>query len=324
MAKNHAAHATGDDDLDALIGELRREAARRRAEPSFPVDEEAALGMQLDGHAPHGSLGRLTQLADAIDTLRRQADGPLAGSAKTGPFGIRRAASPDWHRWQESLTALIRLAAASIRQCAARFADVERRLAIVEPGGAAGRGRPCGTVAVGVTDDEVAGWLLGVAPPGDRRVLYCGAEAEEAVATLRQASVDAYGVTLGGEPFLTHPDLHAGDLAEHLRSVGDGALGAVIAAGVVLAAGPGYLADLAVELSRVTGEVAVISVAPWAWREQVGPEHADLAPARPLSAETWLAALSRAGFTASATYARDGTRYRVLATRAGAALPPPA
>ena len=49
--------------------------------------------------------------------------------------------------------------------------------------------------------------------------------------------------------------------------------------------------------------------------ERVGPQLSDLATARPFSAETWLAALTRAGFTTTAVHAPDGRSYKVVATR---------
>ena len=67
--------------------------------------------------------------------------------------------------------------------------------------------------------------------------------------------------------------------------------------------------------------MAAVSEAPWWWRERLPPAETDLAEARPLMAETWLAGLHQAGFKGSATYAPDGHSYAVLAWRERAAEP---
>ena len=59
--------------------------------------------------------------------------------------------------------------------------------------------------------------------------------------------------------------------------------------------------------------VAVAAEAPWSWQVRVGPVEADLATARPLSADTWLGALHEAGFLATAVHADDGQSYLVTA-----------
>src|ERR1700722_13876608 len=55
----------GGTDLDALIGDLLAEAARRRAESGFPLDEEARLGMELDRQAPRPLPAKMERLAQA-------------------------------------------------------------------------------------------------------------------------------------------------------------------------------------------------------------------------------------------------------------------
>lgn len=90
-------------DLDELIGEIRREAARRRAAPSFPVDEEARIGLEMDALGPQGAGA---DLAASIAGLRQLAASPDAA--------VREVAA---------------LAASAVQALAVRLDLLERRLA---------------------------------------------------------------------------------------------------------------------------------------------------------------------------------------------------
>ena len=94
--------------------------------------------------------------------------------------------------------------------------------------------------------------VLAEALPADERVLYAQAEPDEVVAQLRAAGVDAYGVTEAGSPHRPGPDVRFADLLEHLRAVPDGALGAVVLAGLPEAMSPVAVGPLVAELGRVT------------------------------------------------------------------------
>jgi hypothetical protein len=58
-----------------------------------------------------------------------------------------------------------------------------------------------------------------------------------------------------------------------------------------------------------------VGEAPWWWQERLGPVEADLSDGRPFTGETWIAAFSHAGFSASGRYATDGRSYCVEAQR---------
>jgi hypothetical protein len=137
------------------------------------------------------------------------------------------------------------------------------------------------------------------------------------VPSLRDAAVDAYGLTPLGDPYLVHPDVRHGQLPDHLASVADDALGAVVVAGPVTVTGPAVLEGLATQVARTARAVIVISEAPWWWRHRVGPEESDLSGTRPFAPETWLAALQRADVTGSVTYDDTGSSYLLVAGRSG-------
>lgn len=100
--------------LDELIGEIRREAARRRAAPSFPVDEEAGIGVELDALGPAAGGA---DLAASLAGLRALA------AARPGGDG------------DPSLRELAALTAAAVQALAVRLDYLERRRP--DPSGAA-------------------------------------------------------------------------------------------------------------------------------------------------------------------------------------------
>jgi hypothetical protein len=132
------------------------------------------------------------------------------------------------------------------------------------------------------------------------------------VAQLRSAGIDAYGLTATGALNQPGPDVRRGELLEHLRAVPDGALGAVLLAGLPEAMRPQTVGPLVAELSRVTRMVVIVSEAPWWWRLRLGAVAADLAPGRPLDPDTWLYAFHGVAMDGSAQYDPSGRSYRVV------------
>jgi hypothetical protein len=265
-----------DSFLDALIGDLRLEAARRRAAPAFPIDEEVRLGQALDEQAP-ASWGE--RLIGAVARNRR-AD---------------RRAGEEFRANYENPRQEARLER--------RIEALERRLAGLER-----RATPRVTAAPVAVD--VQPLVAGVAG----RVLYWGADPAAAVAVLRDAGVDAYGVDPGGDRYQTGPDVRHGELVAHLRAVAGDGLGAAIVVGLESSPGPG-VADLVQQLRRVAPRVVVVSEAPWHWRARLGSPQCDLAERRPLEAETWLALLDASGCSARAEYPDGASSYSIVATR---------
>jgi hypothetical protein len=208
--------------------------------------------------------------------------------------------------------------AQALRAVSGRLADLEARLRRVENQGDRSAMDLGGPTPSAPSDAPAAGfaWKERLAehlpvPPG--RVVCFGVDAEEAVGVLRAGGVDAYGLVPDGDRYRTHPDVRQGDLRSHLISVSDGALGAAVLVEPWVRAPVATLRTLLPELARVTSMVVIVSVAPWWWRARLGPAEADLAAARPVAAETWLALLDRAGFVSSAEYDESGASYRVVA-----------
>jgi hypothetical protein len=108
----------------------------------------------------------------------------------------------------------------------------------------------------------------------------------------------------------------ADDLAEHLTLVDDEALAGLVLAGVVDRAPLGVqvaLIERAARVLRRGGRVAIVASSPATWGSS-NPVEADLAPGRPLHADTWAHLLTERGFQDVAVVAGD-ERSVITATR---------
>jgi hypothetical protein len=135
------------------------------------------------------------------------------------------------------------------------------------------------------------------------RVLHAECGTDALLGSLRSAGVDAYGL----DPSAREPESAPGSgfevrregLVDHLRSLPDGALGGAVLEGSVQWLGTrGCEEILSLLSSRIlpAGVLVVASSTPEAWGRIAGPLVADLAPGRPLHAETWAYLLERNGF----------------------------
>ena len=311
-------------DLDRLIGEVESDAARRRAAPGYPHDLEARIEAELARQAPTPS-GRvpLERLVTAVEESSFiSIDVPVTtGRPETTYVKTVLKRGLDWYlRYvADQVSSLGYATTRTLRAVIVRLEDIEERVAAVERrGGRDGaEALPESTPTEAYLDqwlDDVAGRLAGV----EGRVLCADVEVDEVVARLRGDGLDAYGLTRDGSPYLLSPDVRHGDLIAHLGAVGDGALGAAVLAGCTNAMdGPSLRAVLG-ELGRCIaagGVVVVVSEAPWWWHQRLDPVEADIAAARPLQAETWIAGLHDAGFEATAVYSADGRSYALTARR---------
>ena len=274
-------------DLDALIGDIRREAARRRAAPDFPLDEEARLSAEMDAHGPAGIGGAdLAAITAAVQAAERTGDASAAEVAG--------------------------LTASAVRALSVRLAELERR-------STRRTAAPLGPrTADHAGPDLLAAWIDDVAAvtgtdPQQGRVLVAGPDAPGWVDRLRSIGCDVYGVDPEGEPFGDQGAVRRGGIRDHLTTVGDSALGVTLIVGPLPVAESQGIAQLAAEAVRTSRRVMVCSEAPWAWRRRVGDAAADTSPNRPLGPEAWLQALTSAGMPASGRYDSLGTSYLLRA-----------
>jgi hypothetical protein len=291
------------EDLDELIGEIRREAARRRASPTFPLDAEAAIDAEMDRLGPIGASADLpavvAQLRARAQEPTDEAEGPGAQEGQARVPGVPEVAG---------------LVASALTALTARVERLERRVPRPPQPGAAAPidGRASDPLA---RTDEVADHLQAAFGSfGSGVVLVGGRGSADWIEGLVAAGLDAYAVDPLRPDYAEDGRVRAGGLLDHLRTVGDGGLAAVVVVGELTGAEVAGLADLAGELARSAPLLAVWSEAPWAWRRRRGETVADLAASRPLSPETWMETLASAGWKAVGGYGDQGTDYLLLAS----------
>jgi hypothetical protein len=312
---NGTTEPTPEFDLDRMIGELETESARRRADPGYPHDADARLHFELARQAPNPWRPPTAEaLVDRIEETASARPGSAPG-AEIESMGSRRRRPQVVARYVEGVdrrVASLGLAvAAAMRAVTGRLGQLEERVRRLEPE----HTLPTLPPPVPGGSDTLARWKdrLAESLPLGERVLYAESEADEVVGWLRSAGVDAYGVTSLGSPDRPGPDIRFADLFDHLRAVGDGALGVMLLVGVPEVMRPESIGPLVSEMRRVTKVAVVISEAQWWWRQRLGAVHADLAPGRPLDSDTWLDAFHRVGMDGSVEYDATGRSYRVVA-----------
>jgi hypothetical protein len=293
----------GPGDLDALIGEIRLEAARRRAAPDFPLDDEARLTADLDRLGPVGAGADLAAVTAALRALERHADRPVAEVAGLAASAVTALSIRLTHLERGTVMGLVGRTGTGL--VGRTGAGLVGRTGTGPAGGAAHPGEAVDASAAERWADQV----VVAAGPEVGRVLVAGAGAAAWVVRMVAAGRDAYGVDPAGEPYGDQGAVRSGPVYEHLRTVAAGGLGLAVLVGPLAAAEAEQLGALAAELARVTTRVAVHSEATWAWRTRLGDAAADTSPTRPVGPDAWLGALSGAGFVATAAYGPGGRDY---------------
>jgi hypothetical protein len=309
---NGTSDSSGPLDLDRLIGELETEAARRRAAPDFPHDADARLHFELARRAPNppGTEAMSEIVAHVEEVASLDISAPLDVDATRSRRRGRKADLRQLQRLDARVTSLGLAAAGAFHAIAARLEQLDQRVTLLEPDA---DDVEIATPAV-AAGDALAQWRdhLADALPRGERVLYAQADADEIVAELRSAGVDAYGVTDAGSRHRPGPDVRSADLLTHLQAVPDEALGAVVLAGGPEVLRPDAIAPLVAQLGRAAKRAVVISEAPWWWRLRIGAVDADLSSERPLDPDTWLHAFHGVARVATAAYDPSGQSYRVV------------
>lgn len=122
------------------------------------------------------------------------------------------------------------------------------------------------------------------------RVLHAECGDAALVGLLVDAGFDAYGVDPVEQAAPAGAEVRTDEALDHLAALPDGALGAVVLSGCVERLPVGAqarLAELAAAKVAPGGAVVVLSADPRGWERGRSPVEADLAPGRPLRAETW-------------------------------------
>lgn len=285
-------------DLDALIGDIRREAARRRAAPDFPVDDEARMAVEMDRRGPTGGS---TDVAAVLAAIRAVAEhGSPGGSA--------------------ALTELADLSGSALRALAARLADLERRVGRLAPtmSGPPGAGPEAAGGGSGGESGGLDHWSPVVSAvartAGAGRVLVAGPGAARWAGQLASEGADVYGIDPTSPAFTDDGLVRSGGVAAHLQAVGEGALALGVLVGPLAAAELPHLGRWAAALAIRARMVLIVSEAPWAWRLRLGDAGSDTSAWRPASPETWMEALDSAGYRLAGRYGPGGRDYCLAAS----------
>jgi hypothetical protein len=143
------------------------------------------------------------------------------------------------------------------------------------------------------------------------------------VRRIDDAGGDAYGVdpraAVVERGLLAGSDLREESLPEHLRAVAQAGLAGMVLSAVVEGLSGGereQLLNLITTRLAPGGTLVIHSVTRERWDRADAPMNADLAPGRPLRAETWCHLLEQRGYRATAQPGTDGTDFLVMAVRA--------
>jgi hypothetical protein len=313
--------------IQQVMAEIAEEVRQRRASGDLPPKLERELDELFLAHSPigvrGGDLGEALRQVDAatfIDPVVPVESERAAGSYVKKGMRSMLLWYVGWitHQMSQSASAVSR----ALHIVDERLKELERQVeaqrvtdaSVVEFPTSAGPGAWWAETAVGAVAKL----------PG--RVLHAACGEGWLVRQINEAGGDAYGVdpraSLVEAAELGVLDLRGEELAEHLRAVAAAGLGGMVLSGIVEGLSGGERTHLltAVGTRLAPGGALVIhSVTRQTWDAADAPVGADLAPGRPLRAETWCRLLEQTGYTATAEQGPDGSDYLVTAVRSGVA-----
>lgn len=299
--------------LDEVMAEIDAEVRRRRASGDLPAGLEAELDELFLEFSPVGLQGR-ARLRETLALVDGSAyvdiAVPTASNKAVGSY-VKRLIRKGLGWYLNFIVAQIVKFAWSVSRMFHVVVDhIEDLEATVETH----RSPDLPADVVPMAPDD-AWWasaaVAALSGVGDRvLVADCGDGA--LLDALGAAGVDAYGVDpsdLVLEPALDRGlDVRAEGIVDHLDVVAAEALGGVVLTGSVQWLRPNErerLLDLAGSRLVVGGTLVLHSTTPEGWAATTAPVVRDLAPGRPLHAETWSHLLASRGF-AVATPVRGG------------------
>lgn len=279
-------------DHDKLLAEINEEVQRRRDSGDIPADLERELDLVFARFAPVDALEAdfeqvLTRAEQStfIDTIA-----PVESSRPVVPFLkriIRKVIGWYVRYVAQQTTGFAHAIARAVRLLGERVDVLEQASPTAAPR------LPSTTKDVGHWAPIVVERLQAAGVTG--RVLHADAGDGSLLAALVEAGFDAYGVDPVPQAGARLHEVREDAVDVHLRAVPDDALGAVVLSGCVDRMPMGAqlrVVDLAVAKAPV---VIVIGRDPAAWQRSQPAIQVDLAPGRPLHAETWAHLLDERG-----------------------------
>jgi hypothetical protein len=308
--------ALSELDLRAVVAEIYADVDERRRTGDFAPGLERELDAVFARFAPPAAVGN--DLDAVLDRAERAAfidvDVPTASNRPGVPVvkqTLRKAMAWYLRYVAQQVSAMGGALVRADRILAARIATLEASVPGANPNVAAEQAalhpQPLTDAVTAAVADALADALHGVV--GRALVATCGDGS--LVEALRAGGVDAYGTeprrALIAEALRRGTDVRDEGALEHLRAMESGALGAVVLVDVVDTEPLGAqlaMADAAARAIAAGGTLVVVASNP-AWWGRADPVRADLAPGRPLYAQTWAHVLRQRGFVATTTDVDD-------------------
>jgi len=292
--------------LDEVMAEIDAEVRRRRASGDLPAGLEAELDELFLEFSPVGLQGR-ARLRETLALVDGSAyvdiAVPTASNKAVGSY-VKRLIRKGLGWYMDFVVAQIVKFAWSVSRMFHVVVDhVEALEAAVETH----RSPDLPADAVPAADPGGAWWSAAAVDAvrgATDRVLVADCGDGALLDALAAAGVDAYGVDpsdLVLEPALARGlDVRAEGIVDHLRVVAGEALGAIVLTGSLQWLRPNereHLLELVATRLTVGGTLVLHSTTPEGWAASVPSVVRDLAPGRPLHAETWAHLLGSRGFS---------------------------
>ena len=290
-------------DHAQLLAEIEDEVRRKRESGELPAGLERELDLVFARFAPvHALEGDFAQVltraeeATFIDVLA-----PFESSLPVVPYVkrvIRKLILWVVRYVAQQVSGFAQAITRAVRLLGERVDALEDALpaAVAEPAD--------GRTAIPDLDHWSAA-LTRLLDPGVGRVLHAEAGDGALVERLLAAGFDAYGTEPSSRASLVASakglEIRTDGAREHLEVLPDRSLGGVVLSGCVdrlPVAAQLSLAGLAFAKVAPGGMVAVVATDPVAWAADRSAVEHDLAPGRPLRAETWRHVLAEQGFLA--------------------------
>jgi hypothetical protein len=305
-------------DFARLTAEINAEVRRRRSAGDFPPGLERELDALFARYAPASTGADFDEVAERAErTSFVHADVPTESNQAVLGL-VKRILRPLMAWYVRFLAQQVTAFAGAITR-AVRL--LGRRVDALEAVTVRAAERTLAEITARRAGPDLSDWtgtvseaLVGVTG----RVLHTECGDGALLARLVADGRDAYGVEPVEELAMAGAraglDVRADDALTHLRAVPDGALAGLVLSGAVdhLPLGSVLeLADLAAAKLAPGGVLVVLSQAPAAWARAHDPVVADLAPGRPLHAETWCHLLDARNFKAPAVHEAPATGERL-------------
>lgn len=287
-------------DHPKLLAEIDAEVRRRRESGELPADFERELDLVFARFAPVHAIGddfaqvlERTEQSTHIDVLAPTSSRtPAVGFVKRV---IRKSVGWEMRYVAQQVSTFAFGVTRAVRLLSERVDDLEQRA----PGAAAG-GRLLALARAAAPPIDVRHWgpvVIDAVRDAPGRVLHAECADGGLVAHLVGAGVDAYGVDPAEQVPPAGVEIRADEVIDHLRSVADASLGAVVLTRCVELLPIGPLAEMATLVRAKlapAGVAVVVSARPESWAGVA----ADLAPGRPLHPKTWCELLGAGGVSA--------------------------